>query len=201
MEELIHKIGSNWELALSFGIACISFLTAIVQSRKRKKEQTKAKTSEEKSVVLDDIRSEVFALVGVAEELFGAIPKSGVSKLKYVLNKINELCEVAGIEFDNRYWTDFVNYIVNRTNNVKNEKAVEQEKIDIIEKIKEEVPFFVNQADELFKAIPDSFEYKIEYILKNISIACDKYEVNVYFEFDWKTFVLNLYEKEGTLNA
>lgn len=201
MKELIHKVLLHWDLLVSLVLGCLSLGVAIYQFLKRKKELSTAKTSEERSKIMDDIRSEVFGLVGVAEELFSAIPKSGVSKLKYVLNKINELCDVAGIDFDNRYWTDFINYIVNRSNNIKSEKAFEKEKADIIEKVKGKIPYFVEQADVFFKAIPDNQEYKVEYILKNINIVCEQYKINVYFEYDWKAYVLSIYEKEGVLNA
>lgn len=178
---------------LSLIAGFIFFLVSVI---KRAKALKNAKTTEEWQSVINEIKSDTYGLITVAENLFSDIPKSGASKLLYVLNHVKELCTEKGFNYDQEYWTDFINTIVLQSNEVKDEKAYESVKADIIQKIKDQVPYFITEADKLFSSIPDNEQYKIEYVLKLIAVACDKYNVNVFAEYDWRAYVINQYHSE-----
>ena len=171
----------------------VYFIFFFIRYRKKFKN---AKTDEEKQAILEEIKGNAMGFITVAEGLFSDIPKSGVSKLVYVLKEIKALCEGKGVEFNEEYWTAIINNLVGQSNAVIKEKALEMDKADIIEKVKAEIPYHMNEANQLFERIPDSQEYKVAYILKAIEIACDKYEINVFLEYDWRAYVYELYNNE-----
>lgn len=176
---------------LGFLSAFISIIMYYVKSRKRLKN---AKTDEEKQAIVNDIKSKTLGLISVAESLFAEVPKSGASKLKYVLENVQTLCEENGLEFVNTDWENYVNLIVGNSNAVQDEKALEQEKATIIENIKAEIPFFIESADKLFASIPDNLSYKIEYIMKVIEETCAQKPVDVFTAFDWRSYVEQAYK-------
>lgn len=182
---------------LELFIALITFLCSvvvfIVYLVKRGKAVKNAKTQEEKEAIINEMKAQALGFINVADNLFIDIPKSGPSKLLYVLNQIKKGCQANGTEYDEEYWKNYVNEMVSQTNAVLDEKATESEKANIIEKVKSEIPFFIVEAQNLFKAIPDSRSYEIEYIMKNISVACDKYPINVFLEYDWRGLVEESY--------
>lgn len=181
-------------------IALITFLSSlivfIVYIVKQRKAIKNAKTQEEKEAIINEVKAKALGFINVADNLFTDIPKSGPSKLLYVLNEIKKVCSVIGIEFDEEYWKKYTNERVDEMNAVLDEKANESEKANVIENVKREIPFLVEEANKLFVNIPDSVNYEIEYVLKKISIACEKYSVNVYSDYDWRAYVESYY-KEG----
>ena len=167
------------------------FIT-FIRNRKRNKSIT---STEEHIAVINEIKSHIMGFITIAENLFSDIPKSGASKLLYVLNQVKDLCKKFSIEYDQEMWTEFINSMVGNSNRVQESKAFEDEKTSIIEKVKSEIPFIVEEANALFERIPDSLQYKVEYILKFIAVACEKYPVNVYGEYDWRAYVTGLYNE------
>ena len=186
-------------------IACLSLLSTIVVAIvfyvKRFKAIKNAKTAEEKENALNDIKAKTIGLINVAERLFADIPKSGSSKQKYVLDHVKDICTEMNVLFDDGYWGEFINNIIDGANAVIDEKEIESEKAEIIERVKNEVPYFVDEADKLFSSIPDSQDYKIEYILKAIATACEKFSLNVYNSYDWRAFVLNFYNEKSKVGV
>lgn len=156
----------------------------------------KAKTQTEKDAAIAELKSHAYGLVAVAEQMMSDIPKSGSVKLLYVLNHISKLCEEKGVPYDSESWTEFINGIVNKSNDVITAKETEKAISGYITKVKEEVPYFMADADKLFEIIPDSASYKVEYILKLISNACAKYAIDVYDLYDWRTYVNELYTEQ-----
>ena len=169
-----------------------SIVAVAITAISRAKALNKAKTEEERQKILNEIKSDAYGLITVAENLFSDIPKAGASKLLYVLNQLKDICYAQGVEYDQTFWTDFVNGIVSTSNEVKEGKELESTKLSIIGKVKEEIPYFIEDANKLFEVIPDSLPYKTEYILKLIALACEKYEVNVYGAYDWRSYVNEL---------
>ena len=139
------------------------------------------------------MKSAVYGFITVAENLFIDVPKSGASKLLYVLNKTKELCMMNNVEYNAEEWTDFINNVVGLSNNVVETKEQEKAKNQIIEKIKSRIPGFVSETQKLFKSIPDSLDYQMEYILKYVSGVCEKEEINVFNDYDWKGYIYSFY--------
>lgn len=182
---------------LNLIITCISLLSSlivtIVFTVKRVKALKNAKTSEDKTKVLDEIKSHAIGFINVAENLFSEVPKSGSSKLLYVIDHIDELCKMNNVEFDEEFWVNFVNGIVAGSNTVQDQKEMETQRLILIDNVKNQIPFFVSEADKLFETIPDNEPYKIEYILKLVKTACEDFTVNVYDEEFWKQAISNYY--------
>lgn len=192
----VNFVKANYDVIIAVISALASVVYSVVMIIRNRKRIKNAKTDEERSAIIEDIKSEVYAFISIAESLFADIPKSGSSKLLYVLNQVKRLCAGSCIEYDGQYWTDFINGIVGKSNEVIDQKDFEEEKNRIIENVKTEIPYMVKQADDLFATIPDNLSYKIEYILKFIATACDKYPINVYAEYDWRGYVIGLYSRE-----
>ena len=185
----------NWELIAS-GAGLIGSLTVtLVLLIIRLKAIKNAKNSTEREQLIAELKSDAYGLVAVAEQLFADIPKSGASKLLYVLNHIEALCKEGDVEFDGDTWTEFINGIVNKSNDVIIAKETEKAISGYIAKVKEEVPYFIADADKLFEVIPDSAAYKTEYILKLIANACAKHTIDVFDLYDWREYVTGLYNE------
>ena len=183
-----------WELivtALSFLCSVVVFIVYLV---KRHKAVKNAKTDEEKQEAINQVKADTLGWISVAETVFSSIPKSGSSKLLYVLDHVKELCTNKDVAFDEKYWTDFVNGIVAGHNEVIDAQKEASTKAEIIDAIKKQVPFFVEDAKKLFTNIPDSSAYEIAYVLKDIATACAEYEIKV--DYDWQSYVESFY-KEG----
>lgn len=185
---------TRYDVVIGVLTAIASIVYTFVLFFKNRNRLKSVKTTEGRIAIINDIKSRVMGFITIAENLFADIPKSGASKLLYVLNQVKELCKTNDIEYDQTLWTDFINSVVGNSNRVQETKAFEDEKAGIIEKVKAEIPYIVEEANKLFERIPDSLQYKIEYILKFIAVACDKYPVNVYTEYDWRAYVNSLYE-------
>lgn len=184
---------TNWELVT----ACISILCSLAAGAVylvlRLKSLKNAKTQQEKDEILADLKSRAYGFVAAAEQMMADIPKSGQVKLLYVLNHIQKLCEEQNVPYDCESWTEFINSIVNTSNDVITAKETEKAISGYIAKVKEEVPYFMTDADKLFEIIPDSAAYKVEYILKLVAKACAKYAIDVYDLYDWRNYVNELY--------
>ena len=193
---VIEWLLKYWDLLLTGVSVALSVAFIVIYNVKRFRALRNAKTSEERDAILSELRSNAYGLVAVAEQMFADIPKSGASKLLYVLNHIEKLCTEKSIEFNESNWTEFINGIVGASNDVKTAKETEKAISGYITKVKEEVPYFLADADKLFEVIPDSAAYKLEYILKLISNACAKYAINVFDLYDWRTYVEELYNEK-----
>lgn len=178
-------IKANWELIL----ICCSLFYAVYSTIVKMFALRKAKTNEEKQSIINDIKANVFGLIGSAEQVFSDVPKSGSSKLLYVLNKTKELCANSGIEYISDFWTDFINDIIAKSNAVHDQKAIEDERNAVIESIKKQLPGFIDTANTLFRNIPDSARYVKAYIIDAIEKACAEHDINVFGEYDWETYV------------
>ena len=167
----MNFIVENWALIL--GLLCLAvnvvyWIVKFFTNIKRLKTATK---SEDKQSIIDEIKSDTYGLINYAEQLFSDIPKSGASKLVYVLNEIKKICEELGHEYDSSYWTNFINQIVGQSNEVKQNKELEASKITTIAKVKEEIPLLIKEAQTMFANIPDNSQYMIEYILKFVEFV------------------------------
>lgn len=189
-------IKEYWDLILAVLSMASSLVIFIIFFIKRLKSLKNAKTDEERAKIKDEIKSVAYGLITSAEGLFSDIPKSGASKLLYVLNHVKELCVMNEIDYNADEWTEFVNSVVDKSNKVVEGKKFDSAKNDIIEAIKNEIPYFITEVNELFKNIPNALDYKIEHVLKLIATACDKYEINVYNEYDWRAYVMNVFSQE-----
>lgn len=189
-------IFSNWELVTTaislLGLVVGAVISIIVRLRALKR----AKTQTERDAILAELKSHAYGLVAVAEQMMADIPKSGSVKLMYVLNHISKLCEENGIAYDSESWTEFINGIVNKSNDVITAKETEKAISGYITKVKEEIPYFMADADKLFEIIPDSASYKVEYILKLVSNACAKYAIDVFELYDWRAYINELYTEQ-----
>ena len=186
----------NWETIVSIASICGSIIVAIIYLIRRLITLKGAKTTAERDAILAELKSNAYGLVAVAEQMFSDIPKSGSSKLLYVLNHIKTLCEEKNIEFCEDTWKEFIEGIVGASNDVITAKETEKAISGYIDKVKEEIPYFIADADKLFEVIPDSKAYKIEYILKLVSKACDKHAINVYELYDWRVYINELYNEQ-----
>lgn len=179
------------------GLVCLSSIGytifLIVKNRKRLKT---SKTDGEKMDIVNEIKADVMGFISIAENLFSDIPKSGGSKLLYVLNEIKRVCSEKAIDFDSVYWTDFVDNIVAKTNEVLDQKELEAEKKIIIDRIKAQIPHFVSQASDLFASIPQAEAYMVEYVLKLVAVSCENESIDVYTAFDWRSHVESFFVKE-----
>lgn len=192
---MVTTIFSNPDVLVAICVALSSLIYGLVTAVINRKRKKTVNQTEEQNAVVNEIKSRVMGFITVAENLFSDIPKSGASKLLYVLNQVKDLCKKFNLEYDQEMWTDFINSIVGNSNRVQESKAYEDEKTSIIEKVKQEIPFIMEEANKLFERIPDSLQYKIEYILKFIAVACEKYHVNVYGDYDWRGYVKSLFEE------
>lgn len=187
---------TNWELVTA-GISVLCSLTAgALYLIVRVRSYSKAKTQAEKDEILAEIKSNGYGFVAAAEQMMSDIPKSGPAKLLYVLNHVKSLCEEKNVDYDAEYWTDFINSIVNTSNDVLTAKETEKAISGYIAKVKEEVPYFMADADKLFEIIPDSASYKVEYILKLVANACARYAIDVYELYDWREYINGLYGEQ-----
>ena len=180
---------SNWDAILTvcgFLGSAVAFTVYLV---KRLRALKGAKTQGERDAIINELKSSAYGLVAVAEQTFKDVPKSGGCKILYVLNHIKALCGDSGVEYDESFWKEFIDEIVGRSNDVitatETSKAIDR----YINKVKENVPYYIDDANKLFEVIPDSAEYKIEYILKLIRNDCAKHAINVYDVYDWRTYV------------
>ena len=180
---------NNYEAIIGLAVSLILLLLNVVSFIKAGKRVKAAKTDTERANALEGLKLRAFGLITATEDLFKGISKSGSSKLLYVLNNLEKVAGTYGVEFDEEYWTDFINTTVAVCNNVADDKAYERAVPVLIEQIKQEVPFYIKDANKLFEVIPDSSAAKLEYILKLISNSCAKNEINVYDLYDWKTYV------------
>lgn len=196
MAAIINFFTNHYDVILGALVSLASLVYGAVLFFRNRKRIKNAKTDEEKAEVINSIKADVMGFITIAENLFSDIPKSGASKLLYVLNQVKKLCTTSGIEYDQNYWSDFISGIVGRTNGVQESKEEADEILRTIESVKGEVPFLITEANELFARIPDNLQYKIEYILKFIAIACEKYPVNVYSEYDWRDYVEKIYQEK-----
>lgn len=188
------KVNFDWFFA--FLGACISFIFGIITYFSKRKALKNAKTEEEKQAIINEIKSSIHGFVACAEEIFVDVPKSGASKLMYVLNQVKDLCDFSKVKYDEDYWTKFIDDIIAKKNGVQEEKAELEEKNAIIADIKKSIPKFVDTANALFISIPDGLEYKSAYILKSIADMCAEYSVNVFDAFDWQSYVNDLLTKK-----
>lgn len=189
-------IKEYWDLILAALSMLSSLVVFIIFFIKRLKSLKNAKTAEERAAIKEEIKSVAYGLITSAENLFSDIPKSGASKLLYVLNHVKELCLMNEINYNADEWTEFVNSVIAKSNAVVDGKEFERAKNETIEAIKLEIPFFIEEVNELFKNIPNANEYKIEHVLKLIITACDKHEINVFNEYDWRAYVSSLFNEE-----
>ena len=190
-------VENNWELITTiatFALSVTSFLIFFFRSRKALKT---AKTDEERTEIKNAIKSATYGLITTAENLFSDIPKSGASKLLYVLNGVKELCLMNEVEYNAEEWTEFINNVIGTSNEVIDSKVYEGKKNDTIEAIKREIPYYIEDTDKLFENIPNSLDYRVEHVLKSVLIACDKFEVNVFNEFDWRGYIKGIYAEKG----
>lgn len=188
----------NWELIAAIVSLAGSVVVFVIWLIKRLISLKNAKTTEERETIIADIKSNAYGLVAVAEQMFSDIPKAGASKLLYVLNHIKSLCEEHNVTYCEETWTEFINGIVGASNDVITAKETEKAISGYIAKVKEEIPYFMTDADKLFEVIPDSATYKVEYILKLVEKACAKHAIDVYELYDWRAYINELYtEKIG----
>lgn len=183
----------NWELVTAAVSLACSLIAGGVYLFVRLRALKKAKTQTEKDAIIAELKSHAYGLVAVAEQMMSDIPKSGQIKMMYVLKHIKALCEEQGVEYDCDSWTEFVNSIVNASNDVVTAKETEKSIGVYIKKVKEEIPYFIEDADRLFEVIPDSAAYKIEYILKLVANSCAKHAIDVYDLYDWRDYINGLY--------
>ena len=196
MTSIVKFFTNNYELVLNVLIFVSSIGYTIILYCKNRKRLKATKTDDEKTEIVNEIKADVMGFISIAESMFADIPKSGGSKLLYVLNEVKRVCGLLGIEYDSEYWTKFVNDIVDKTNEVLDLKELEAEKKTTIEKIKSQVPHFISRANELFANIPDSDMYKVEYVLKLIAVSCENESINVFTNFNWREYVESFYVKE-----
>ena len=180
---------NHLELVLTCVSALFSCVVFVVYFIKRFKALKTAKTSAEKDSIVEELKTATFGLISATETMFSDISKSGSSKLLYVLRNVEKLCNDRGVEFIESEWTAFINKVVDASNAIAAKLEHESAIPAIIEKIKQEIPYFVADANELFKVIPDSAEAEIDYILKLISNTCAKEDTNVFELYDWKAYV------------
>lgn len=186
-------VSENWHLLISAVTALASLVFILINIIKTLKYARKATTAEEKQALIEDLKADVLGLINVAEDLFVNIPKTGPSKLTYVLNQVENLCKATGVEYCEEYWTTFINKVVGKSNQVHAEKELEATVNNLIEHVKNEISHFVATADRLFMAIPDNLEYKIEYVVRKVAEYCQTLSVNVFDMFDWKSYVREVY--------
>lgn len=189
-------IVKNWDLIVAATSLFSSVVLFTIWLIKRLIALKSAKTAGEREAIVAEIKSNAYGLVAVAEQMFSDIPKSGASKLLYVLNHIEKLCTEQGVEFNEESWTSFINGIVGASNDVITAKETEKAISGYIAKVKEEIPYFMADADKLFEVIPDSAAYKTEYILKLVANACAKHAINVYDLYDWRAYITELYNEK-----
>ena len=159
---------------LSTVVGVAGLLAGVVVLIVRLVELGKAKTSEEKAKVLKDIESDLLAYISMADATFSKVPKSGASKLEYVLNKVQQVCITCGVEFEKEKWTEKINNIVGKTNKAIDEVKAEQEKAEKLESLKSKVLTYVDNANAVFANIPDNLEYKMAYVLKYTEGLCNE---------------------------
>lgn len=181
---------NNYEAIIGLAVSLILLVLNVISFIKSYKRVKAAKSDEERASALEGLKLRAFGLITATEEMFKGISKSGSSKLLYVLNNLQKVAKDYGLEFDEEYWTGFINTAVEVSNNVMADKEYEVAVPKLIESIKSEVPFYIKDANKLFEVIPDSAAAKLEYILKLISNSCAKYDVNVYDLYDWRTYVI-----------
>lgn len=189
---------------LQVGVSVLSVLfagaCAIAYYASRIKAVKNAKTVEEKQVILNELKAATMGLITQAEQIFSHVPKSGESKLLYVLKEVDNLCREKGLTYDKDYWKEFISGAVGITNKVIADKKAVEEKESTIAMIKAEVPYFISQAAEYFRTISNSREYEIEHVIRQIEVACKEFSVNVFAEFDWRGYVTELYDKSEGVN-
>ena len=190
----VEFVSEHYDLIIGVGSLVASAVGAVVFIIRNRKRIKNAKTDEDRTAIVNDLKSEVYGFISIAEGMFSDVPKSGSAKLLYVLNRIKPLCTACGIDFDEEFWTGFINDIVAKSNTVIEDKEIATAKARIIESIKAEITYMLTQMNELFASIPDSKEYKIEYLLKFIQTACAKHSIDVYDSYDWRGYVINLFE-------
>ena len=187
---------TNWELVTA-GVSLLgSFIAGSVYFVVRLKAAKKAKTIDEKAAIIAEIKSHAYGFVAAAEQMMSDIPKSGQVKLLYVLKHIKALCEEQNVEYDCETWTEFINGIINTSNDVVTAKETERAISGYINKVKEEIPYFMADADKLFEVIPDSASYKVEYILKLVAKSCAKHAIDVYDKYNWRDYINGLYAEQ-----
>lgn len=196
---MLDFIKGNYDLIIAVGSIAFSFVFFLIVFVKRLKSLKNAKTDEERTKIKNELKSAAYGFITVAENLFSDVPKSGSSKLLYVLNKIKELCTMNNVEYDVQEWTDFVNGVIATSNGVVESKEQEKSKNDIIEKIKAEIPVFIAETEKLFSSIPESIEYQIEHVLKYVAVACDGYDINVFNDYDWRGYIYGFYTKQNAV--
>lgn len=187
---------NNWELVTACISVFFSLAAGVIYLVVRLKAVKNAKTQQEKDAILAEIKSNAYGFVVAAEQMMSDIPKSGPVKLLYVLNHVKSLCEEQNVPYDAEQWTEFINGIVNTSNDVVTAKETEKAISGYINKVKEEIPYFMADADKLFEIIPDSASYKVEYILKLVANACAKYPIDVYDLHDWRAYINELYTEQ-----
>lgn len=187
IEEILKLIGP----IAGFLGAVLTLIVYVAKTRKRFKN---AKTDEEKQAIINEIKGKALGLINSAEIYFSDIPKSGASKLIYVLDSVKTICAENGIEYCESEWTDYVNKAVENANATFKDKEIESERVTIIENLKAEIPFFIENANELFKSIPDSINYRIEYVMNLVKTACEGKTVNVFNDYEWRSYVEDLYK-------
>lgn len=189
---------TNWELVTAAASLLFSLVAGVIYLVVRLKAVKNAKTQSEKDEIIAEIKSHAYGFVAAAEQMMSDIPKAGQVKLLYVLNHIQALCEEKSVSYNVDTWTEFINGIVNTSNDVITAKETEKAISGYINKVKEEIPYFMTDADKLFEIIPDSASYKVEYILKLVAKSCAKYAIDVFDRYDWRAYIIGLYaEKIG----
>ena len=189
-------IVTNWELVAAVVSLLASLVGGGVYLVIRLTALKRAKTQGEKDAIIAEIKSHAYGLVAAAEQMMSDIPKSGQVKLLYVLNHIQKLCEEQNVPYDCESWTEFINGIIGTSNDVVTAKETERAISGYINKVKEEIPYYMADADKLFEVIPDSASYKIEYILKLVANACAKHAIDVYDLYDWRAYINGLYAEQ-----
>lgn len=189
---MLEWIENNGGLILSCVTVLFSAGWTIYTFLSKRRALKNAKTEEEKQAITNDIKASVFGLISSAEAVFSDVPKAGISKLLYVLNKVKELCGIKDIDYNAEFWTNFVNEMVEKANEVQDEKAMEDEKNAVIELIKKEIPTYIDNANALFRAIPDGTRYKLAYIVDAIRLSCENHHINVFGEYDWESYVATM---------
>lgn len=186
----------NWHFILAVLSLIVTIVTTTLTLISRFKAFKNAKTTEEKQKILEDIKESVHGLVDVAEVTFSEVKKSGPSKLLYVLNNIENMCDELGIAFEEEYWTNFINKLISTSNQAVIDKENEKKTKELIEEVKTKISSYVDNANQLFKYVPIAKAYKIDYVLRLIKQHCGELELNVYDEFDWETLVATYFKED-----
>lgn len=190
---------NNWHYVISALTALASLIFILINIVGTLKKAKTATTAEQKKALMEELKADVLGLINVAEDLFVDISKSGSTKLMYVLSHVENLCKATGVDYSEEYWTEFINKVIGKSNQVKSEKELESTVNALIEKVKTEVSHFIATADRLFLTIPDNVDYKVDYVVRKVAEYCQGLSVNVFDMYDWKSYIEDVYESKGVI--